>query len=165
MLLFSTSCFSIKPTSTKTKSSSIETFFVGDAGLQHFIKPMCFQTSAKNKCYLDITFRRKNKTTGDAIANISFQTGSQINKINQLKISNSLHEIVLNDIEFMFVQTEKKHIISRFTTKIKNTDVSKLFENENWEIHVDTTNSDQIFKSIKKTKKTIKTINQTLFIN
>ena len=165
LLLFSTSCLSIKPTATKTKSSSMETFFVGDDGLQYFIKPMCFQTNTQNKCYLDITFRHKNKIKGDAIANISFQTDSPINTINQIKISNSLYEIVLDDIECMFVQNKKKQVVSRFTTKIQNTDISKLFENEDWMIHVSITNSNQIFKPIKKTQKTIKTINQTLFIN
>ena len=104
LLIFFSSCLSLKPAATKSKSSIIETFFVGDEGLQYFIKPMYFQSRLKNKCYLDLTFRHKTKIEGKATANISIQGDSQLKSINRVIISNSTDKIILDEIDFMFIK-------------------------------------------------------------
>jgi len=126
---------------------------------------MCFQSTSKNKCYLDLTFRHKTKIEGMVTANISIQTDSQLKSINRIIISNVTHELVLDEMNFMFMKDSKKQFTSRFTTSIPLEDISKLFINEQWQIEIQLTQGNELFYPAKRTKKIINKINQTIFIN
>lgn len=159
------SCGGIKPGGGKSANKLYETFYVGEEGIQYFIKPLTFK-GENSELLLDITFRHKDKVQDSATLNFSIQGEELIKQIDTLTLSNSQlsSSIISSKIEYMFSERTKKGYISRFSTKIDLMNIEKLFKNSDWIINTkskETPRKEYIFTS--STRKSIEKLNQNIF--
>ncbi|MDD2386231.1 MAG: hypothetical protein PHP52_05555 [Bacteroidales bacterium] len=166
VLICFTGCVSIKPGGVKSGKKLVETFYVGEEGSQFFIKPLAFYNiqSKEEKIIIDFTFRYKNEVKDSVIANFSLQSSTIFKSIDSLSLSNISNKIISLDIRLMFNETRKGLFDSRFTTKFSLLEFKEMFKNNDWTIKVYQENDCNTYVSQKKTKKTIKIIQDNVFI-
>lgn len=161
-----TSCFSVKPSSTKSAKNYFESFFVGDEGTQYFLKPLEFNSKgSKGELNIDFTFRYKNQVKDSVIVNYSITGENMIKALNEAYFQNSNASFHLNNIELLFNEKKDDKFMSRFTSKCSMADLIQLFQDENITMTLtDENNQSYIFSPSKSTKKAIKSINDNLFV-
>lgn len=162
---FLAGCLSIKPSGVKSGKNLFETFYVGDDGIQYFIKPLLFENiQNKEEIHVDFTFRYKDKVKDSVIVNLSFQSYNILRIIDSLFISNANQRISSKNNKLLFNEKRKGLIISRFTTKFSLTEFSGMFDNNDWKIIVYKNKTYDTFFSKSKTKKAIKKLQEMVFI-
>jgi hypothetical protein len=159
-----TGCLSVKNSSANSGMNLFETFFVGDDGIQYFIKPLTFMDDNKNRLILDITFRYKDKIKDSASVNISFINSEIIRDIDSLKLSNNTVSIVSKNFKYLFSERMKSEFNSRYTTKSPLLDIYRLFDNENWNVIVYTKNKQTQYYTPENTKKKIIKLKYGIFM-
>lgn len=163
---FLVSCGGIKPGGGKTGKNLHETFYVGEEGIQYFIKPLAFRNQ-ETDLLLDITFRHKDKVQDSATINFSIQSNELIKQIDTLTLSTTevFSSIASNKIEYMFAERTKKGYISRFSTKIELITIEKLFKNSDWKLNViSKETAKKEYLPTSSTKKNIEKLNQNIFV-
>ncbi len=159
------SCFSIKPTATKSGKKHFETFYVGDEGIQYFIKPFLFQAEKPNESLaLDFTFRYKNEVKDSATVNFSIKSTSINKNIDSLKLSSKNVEIKSDKINLLFNEKNKSDFISRFTTKLSLKEVKELFNESEWKIIIYNQDQSIKYKPHRKTIRVIQRLDNEIFI-
>lgn len=159
------SCFSIKPTSTKTGKKYFETFFVGEDGTQYFIKPLSFiNKEKKEELFVDFTFRYKDTVKDSVIVNLSIE-GPQIYKnIDSLSISNIDHKITAKDINLLFNEKTDESFKSRFSTKIPLIEIKELSENSKWSFTMFQEIKSTEYKSTNSTENALTVLKDKIFV-
>lgn len=164
-LLFLYGCSSVKPTTTKSGASLFETFYVGNDGMQYFIKPLLFtDDAAKEDLVMDFTFRYKDEVKDSAIVNFSIKSPFIYKSIDSLSISNSIIEIKNERIDLLFNEKTSKVFVSRFSTKVSLKDLNQLFKSNEWDVILYNQNEPQKYMSHKRTKKAIGALRDKVFI-
>lgn len=162
-LIILSSCINVKPGASKSGKKLYETFFVGDAGTQYFIKPLVFGNNSNEKLELDITFRYKNETKDSAIVNISFLVDEIFKNADSLQINNDSVGIVIREMKFMFSDRAKEKYHCRFSCKMKLIDVKNLFENSDWRLMLFKKEALSTYMPTKNTKTNIEKLNYEIF--
>ena len=157
------SCASIKPAGVKTGQKLFETFFVGDAGTQYFIKPLTFSNTTKEELKFDITFIYKNKIDDSATVNISYMGNQLLKSADSLKIGSEFNTVIIKELKYMFSERSKKMYNCRFSAKVNLADVIKLFANDKWNINLYKNGEFIMFSAPKSTKKKIDKLNYQIF--
>ncbi|MDD4149393.1 MAG: hypothetical protein PHE33_05135 [Bacteroidales bacterium] len=165
VLIFFTGCLTMKPAGVKSGKKLVETFYVGEDGTQYFIKPIIFyNTQNKEKILVDFTFRYKNEVKDSVIVNFSLHSANIFKNIDSLSLSNTVNKIISSDIQLMFNEKRNDLFDSRFSTKILLVEFKEMFENSDWTINVYYEKSYNTYVSPKKTKKTIMSLQDNIFI-
>lgn len=157
-------CLSVKNGSANSGMNLYETFFVGDDGIQYFIKPLTFKDDNKNRLILDITFRYKDKIKDSASINISFRNSEIIRDIDSLKLSNNSVSIVNKNFKYLFAERMQSEFNSRYTTKSPLVDIYRLFDNNNWTLIIYTKKKDTKYYIPDNTKKKIDKLKYGIFM-
>ena len=157
-------CFSTKPSSQKGTKKLVESFYVGEAGIQYFIKPVDFFSKETNeKLLLDCTFRYNNALNERDTATLNFSILSE-HRYKKLSLI-SLNSIQKNVDEIKLLYTDKrKQYISRFSTKLSVIELKKVFQSPNPIISLDIDQRTIDFHPISKSKRNIEKLNQNFFI-
>lgn len=135
VILFS-GCFGIKNSSVNSGKKLYETFFVGDDGIQYFVKPLTFTDVNKNRLMLDLTFRYKDTIKDSATVNISFRNTEVIRDIDSLIMSNNYVSIEYKQFNYLFSERMRSEFNSRYSTKSLLVDIYKLFDHNSWTLTV-----------------------------
>ena len=162
-IAFLFSCSTKKPAFTKSAAKLYESFYLGSETMQYFVKPLSFKNDS-NSIALDITFKNSPSGQDSSTVNLSLFSQNFYKKINNISIENDSTKINLDNITFMFSEKQAKNYLSRFTAKLKNTDIQKIFKNSNWKISVDSENVKSDYLPSKKTFKNIEKLNGEIFI-
>ena len=160
-LLFA-SCFSQKGLSNSGKKL-YESFFVGNEGVQYFIKPLYFK-SDNDKFNLDFTFRNKNDSNSNVNINYSIKSKNLIKSIDSIQIISDLSQITLLNNKLLFKEFKGKLFQSRFNGSTTLYNLMPLFKNNNWRITVFENEENAIYLPSKKSKKAISKLNKFLFV-
>lgn len=156
-------CFSLKPAAEKSGKNLFETFYVGEEGLQYFIKPLFLENNEhKQKVFIDYTFRYKNKVTlqDSVITNISIiGQYSLLNKVNYISLNNSKCKVSLNNIKLLFNEKHKDYYSQRLTSKISLLELQQFFSDNDWYINIQSEKVEMRYTTTSRTKKRIKNIN------
>ena len=166
LIFFMTSCGGIKPSGTKSASSLYETFYVGEAGIQYFIKPLRFESATKSSVETDFTFRVKKEIQprDSVIVNFSLFSSKVIKEIDSLVIQSNGKRCVLPYKEYIYTEKEGNLFVSRFSTKGKLSSLETVFQDANWEILLYSSETKkEKFNISNKTEKKIMKINSNLF--
>lgn len=109
-----------------------ETFFVGNDGIQYFIKPIECEALNGDKLIFDVVLRLKNNFQSQDSATLNFTVFSaDKNLTEQLQLAwISQDTLIVKDVKFMFKERNNKVYSYRFTSKIANTDLKKCFEDK-----------------------------------
>ncbi|TAF67540.1 MAG: hypothetical protein EAZ55_04295 [Cytophagales bacterium] len=147
-------------------SDLYETFFIGERGLQYFIKPISFEDNlAKTTLEIDITFRYKNEIKDSATVNFFLISKEVIKQIDSLHIINPIGRIQTKNIQFLFVEKRKDLFYSRFTTQYSLKDICEIFKNQDWLIIGYFTNkTSRKFQPSAKTLKNLAKVNKSIFV-
>lgn len=95
-------------------------FFVGEEGMQYFIKPLIFKSQQKGEEALpDFTFRYKNEIKDSAIVNISIEGPELYKEIDGIAFSNGDEQYELSEVKLLYNSGSKSGYVSRFTAKFK----------------------------------------------
>jgi len=165
MLLLSSSCLSIKPSTTKSGKNYFETFFVGEEGTQYFIKPILFidEKSSEN-LILDITFRYRNEIKDSATVNFSIKSSTLYKTIDSLDISNKDNKIESDQLVLLFNEKSKTGFTSRYSTRFRLNEIKEIFNNDTWEITIYNQNKVTKYKPHKKTTRAINAVRDRVFV-
>jgi hypothetical protein len=157
------SCLSIKPGGVKSGKNLYETFFVGEAGTQYFIKPLTFGNNLNEELKLDITFRYKNEIKDTAIVNISFLSKEILKNADSLIINNEAVTIIIKEIKYMFCERNKEIYNCRFSAKVSLFKLEKLFEHNKWNLILYRNGGLTEYMTPKTTKKKSDVLNSEIF--
>lgn len=136
-------------------------FYLDGNGLRYFIKPIEFKGENAD---LTIDFNIESNKGDTAVLNFSIFHEKPFKELDSFTISNSNKTTEKPDeIESLFVELKSQDIYqSRFTSKIPNTDIKEIFQNENWVIEVVKSNTSLKFESSRSNQKDIKLINKAV---
>lgn len=158
-------CLAIKPGSVKSGKNLFETFFVGDAGTQYYIKPIDFEnTTGASRVAMDFTFRYKNEIKDSVIINFSILDAKLIKNLDQLTLKNATTTINCQQVELLFNEKNKNLFLSRFSTKASLADFAPLFSDNIWTLTTSNKNEKTSYKSTAKTSKTIQKLEEVVFV-
>jgi len=165
LLLLLGGCSSMKPTTGGKANGGYETFFVGEAGTQYFIKPMSFEGAAsKAELLLDITFRYKDEIKDSAELHLSIISPDIYKTLQGVQLSTETGFASSEEISLMLNETTKKAFLSRFSAKVSLKDLHQTFSGEQWNMMVKTDNGEMVFTPTKKTQKSLINIRNKVFI-
>lgn len=162
VLLF-TQCFHVKPGTQKGGKSLYETFFVGDQGVQYFIKPIAFSNEQNNKLVADITFRHKKEVKDSAIINFTLLHPNPVKQIDSLEIKNGSYKFTAKNVTLLFVERDGKEYNSRHSLKTSLLNVKNIFADKSWVITVYAPGNTSIYTSGNSTQKKIGLLNLDVF--
>jgi len=162
LILFLLLCF-IGCGINSSNSKLFESFFVGESGIQYFIKPLEFRGENKTKLLMDITIIMKNVNENKATVNFSLIGNKVITIIDSMSITQSNQKMFLQNIEPLFFEKQKNHFVARYTSKANTEKIIYYFKRNNWNIHIYSDNEKYGYVSSEKTAKKIKYINKNLF--
>ncbi|AFM05561.1 hypothetical protein Fleli_3230 [Bernardetia litoralis DSM 6794] len=162
-----TSCGGIKPAGGKSGKNLYETFYVGEEGMQYFIKPLIFE-NRDSELLLDITFRHKDTVQDSATLNFSIKGKDLIKQIDSLTLSNNINNLIFSvhsaNVEYMFAERIKNEYVTRFSTKMPLVEMQKLFKNSEWKANIKAEEfSTKEYVSTSSTQKKIQKLNQNIF--
>jgi hypothetical protein len=165
ILLFS-GCASSGPSSAGSTEKYFETFFVGEEGMQYFIKPLEFDESeGEGSLEIDLLFRYKNEIKDSSTINLSIISEDIIKDIDSLVLSNGVSSTISDQVNLMFNEKKKRLFYSRFSCKVPFKDVVALFENtSNWQVAIHSKGVMRSYSATKKTTKTIGQLNANVFV-
>ena len=158
------SCAGIKPGSTRSATNLYTTFFVGDDGLQYFIKPLEFKNDNGEELIMDVTFRYKDEVTGDADFRFTYIGQSMIKKVNQLQFENKVGAWTAEAVELVFVERVNKNYQSRQSAKLGLSETQTLFSSHEWVVKM-TAEGGEVheFRPKRKTQKAINRLHSNIF--
>jgi hypothetical protein len=164
-LFFIAGCVGIKPASSSKANRYFETFYVGEEGIQYFIKPIAFTGENNSTLLGDFNFRSAGDSTSDVIFNFSIKSEEFYKNIDSLVLKNESFSVQANGISLTYNESGKQYT-SRFTSTIPGgRNIIDLFSSENWEIEVYSNQSPNTFSSEKrKTQRKILSLREHLFI-
>lgn len=158
------SCAGIKPGSTQSAKNLYTTFFVGDEGLQYFIKPLEFKNENGEEFIMDVTFRYKEEVTGDADFRFTYIGQSMIKKVSQLQFENKTGAWTAEEVELVFVELVNKSYQSRQSAKLSLSDTQALFSSPEWVIKMTAEGGEMHeFRPKRKTQKAINRLYSHIF--
>ena len=167
-LLVLQACFSVKPAATGSAGSTYESFFVGEEGLQYFIKPLVFKASKSNKeLHADFTFRYKDSVQQEdtVTVNYSIYSSEIINNLSYLAFFSGGKKISTTQTERLFAEKRNKQFVSRFTSRIALSDMIVALRNDEVVFYTHHTNDIMHeYKPTRKTRRTLKRLDNNLFI-
>lgn len=142
----------------------IETFFVGEAGTQYYIKPIEFESEDGDELVLDITFRYKDEIKDSATINFTFIRENLIKKLDVINVSDGSSEYSTTDNILLFAERIDDDFKSRFSFRIPMSELDKLMMNPNWILSLESNNEVYKYFPTSSTKDILSTINDYLFI-
>ena len=158
------SCVGLKPGASKSTNKLFETFFLGEKGIQYFIKPLAYSNSAtKEEVFIDFTFRHKDEIKDSATVNFTLLSSTAFREVDNLMLINDAQRVEASDISLIFIENYKKGFRSRFTTKVPLSKLKALFEGGVWDIKLKKGNNQDSYFPNKKTAKSLGEIKATLF--
>lgn len=165
LLLMFSGCLSIKPSTTKSGKNYFDTFYVGEEGVQYFIKPVLFKDEKSNEdLILDITFRYRNEIKDSAVVNFSIKSSIIYKTIDSLKISNKDIEIKSDKVELLFNEKNKTGFTSRYSTKFSLKEIKEMFNNGAWEMTIYNQNQITRYEPQRKTISAINAVRDNIFV-
>ncbi len=150
----------IKPGAVKSGKHLYESYFMGNAGIQYFIKPITLKHTKKNIFETDFTFKYLQNLNDTAVINFSIKHENNLyKKIDTLLITNNQSSIHIIRPTLLYNERLNDHYLSRFSAKLTQKEVRMLFANQDWVIHL----KDLSFIPSEKTKKNIDKLNIAVF--
>lgn len=160
--LLLTGCFGVKPTGTQKRSSLYETFFVGEEGMQYFIKPLEFVSEEKNdeKMRMDFTFRHAGEASADGrvTVNLSLYSLQRISGGQDFSLQSGEKSVGLQDCRMLFQEKKKNYFHVRYTATIGMEEFIALFQKNDWRASCREEGKEKHFIASGKTQKQIKRI-------
>ena len=153
-------CFNVKPSTPSAASHLYETYYAGDQGIQYFIKPMSFENVHREFFVLDITFRYKKVLKDSATINFSVLSRNHVPGIDSIRINNT---VLIKEIGYLYAENYRSGFLHRGTFKMPQADVSKLFDNNRWNIVVYQKNGVGNYRTTRKTAKKILKLKKNIF--
>jgi hypothetical protein len=137
----------------------VEVFFVGDFGMQYFVRPLFFKHESGTELMIDFTFRVKDIPEDSARVNLSVISINEPWSYNLFFIELMEKQVPIERITRMFTERKPKdRVHSRYTGYCALKPLLSLFNNGNWVIKSGTDGIIK-FEPQGKTVKTIEAIN------
>ena len=160
LTFFTSGCMMLRPGAVKSGKHLYESYFMGNAGIQYFIKPITLKFKNENFFETDFTFKYLRNLNDSAVMNFSIKHENNLYKrIDTLLLANNNSTIHIISPTLLYNERLNHHYISRFSTKLTQREVRMLFANQNWVIRFGGVS----FIPSEKTKKNINKLNDSVF--
>jgi hypothetical protein len=156
-------CMSVKPGISGSSGRLYETFFVGEAGTQYFIKPITFTNQSKETIEMDFTFRFRDEIKDSAIVNSSIISNNLLRTVDSITINNKSTQFTMHNVNRLMMERKKKKYESRFSSKMELSQIKELFAQTGWEITIFSESQAFTFNPPSKTSRTIQNLNHNIF--
>jgi hypothetical protein len=155
----------ITTTNSCTSSKSLyQTFFVGDDGIQYFVKPLSFSNATtKEEILIDFTFRHRKEIKDSVTINFDLFTPNTKSDVDKIEIKNSIITASDDKVNLLYKERAKKKYKVRYSSGTLLKDVVKVFEKNDWEISLHTGDQKIVYLPTKKTQKRIEKIYREIF--
>ena len=156
-------CLTVKPSTKKGRGKLYESFYVGEEGLQYFVKPLTFESQDGTQLLMDISFRHKADFVDSAIVNFSLFGEKLSKQVESVEVKSGSGIFTLTNAQLLFVEKEKGMIESRFTSKANPDNLSQTFSNGSWQIKVNSPKGEDVFLPINSSRKAIAILSENVF--
>lgn len=161
-----TGCFSVKTSSSKSNPAVYQTFYVGDAGMQYFIKPLTFEeeNGHNERLHVDFTFRYKTEIKDSATINFSIESSAILKSANRIVIKGVDYETVSSKAVLVFNEKRKDIFVSRFTAKVNLKELALTLNSTDPTKILATADTGHIYLPTKKTKRHLLYLKDNVFV-
>jgi|GEM_PF-1005193 len=156
-------CYLIRPGTSGSAKPLYETFYVGNEGIQYFIKPLKFKGEKYENIYIDIVFRHKDEFKDSATINISIFTQDPFLGLNKIDFENDSILVNSSDIKILFTEKHDKGNHLRVAVKIPTISLNNLFKNISWKINVFKNSSKYEFITDKSVRNDLSKLREAIF--
>lgn len=158
--IFLSGCLMIKPGAVKSGKHMYETYFLGSAGVQYFIKPIALRGNESSVFEADFTFKYLKNLNDSSVINFSIQHKNNLYKnIDTIHFRNGKTAFNIVNSKLLFNEKPGKYYISRFSAKLTQKDLRVLFSSSDWDVRLDNIS----FKPTGRTRKNIAYLNSHVF--
>lgn len=155
------------PQETSAQSAKYyKSFFVGEKGMQYFIKPIKFKNKEiKNESLtLDFTFRTLDSTEYGVNINFSLFSNQPYKYFDKIIISNNSTSIELTNTTLLYNARKGKNVETRISGKCSHKDILALFSDPQWIIHFVKDEKQKVFYTPQKAQKKVESLNQNVLL-
>jgi len=165
MMISLSGCFTVKPGAVKSGKNLYESFYVGEKGMQYFIKPLNFETNQKEQSFVvDFTFQYKDDLNEEVTVNFSLFSDDKPVKPDSLLIKSKGNRITATKITSLYRQRKNGDFVSRYSSKAQLKNLHKIMGNNQWQVHVFESGTEVTYYPKRKTRKNIDKLYQNVFV-
>lgn len=163
VLLFS-SCFSVRPSGTRSGSKVFETFYIGELGTQYFIKPLRFR-HGKEELKADFTFRYLDGIRDSVTVNVSMYRPSILRQMDSLSFQVGPRGTVIHQPALLFTEKQGKFFHTRFSGRMALQDLYDLFmEPGEWRVIPWHSGRSDAYQPTRRGGKALRSLKNNLFV-
>ena len=141
-----------------------QSFYVGEDGVQYFIKPLKWKNDANSSFEADFTFRYKEGTSNDASVKMTLVEGIKLVKsVKKITISSSTGSVSLDSLSTLFLEKAGDNYVKRVSAHCSFEDLRSMFESDEWKIEVEGHGKAVFEDTPSKTQKKIARLNTDVF--
>lgn len=144
-------------------NSLYETFYVGEEGIQYFIRPLSFTGTDGSELQMDFTLRYRTVIKDSSIINLTIISDKAYKNLDSIVIKNDSANVVINNFSTMYVERSGSDFSSRFTTRAALKDFKKLFTDNKWSILAYSSDAPATFTAKNKTRDKINKLYFSIF--
>lgn len=142
----------------------VQTFYVGDAGTQYYVRPIQLSTEKDENMLMDITFRYKDEIKDSATINFTLISEELFKKIESIQINNSSHNFVSKELTLLYAEREGDNFKARFSYQCPMTNLDTLIRNPNWVVTIMNNSKEYQYLASSEAKTVLKTLDDDLFV-
>lgn len=158
-LLFA-SCATVGTGSVRKKYISQ---FVGDEGIQYFIKPITFKADNNNTLVADFTFRHGEENLNDTVMlNYTVRTDSKMTKLKDFCICFDNKEIAATSTTTLYKEKDKD-FVTRYSSVFQYKQLREAYKNQTFSLKTITTDGEVEYKPTTKSSKLIQGLDESIF--
>jgi hypothetical protein len=156
--------FVMTTVSCSSAKNLYQTFFVGDEGIQYFIKPLSFKNAeTKEEILVDFTFRHRKEIKDSTIINFDLLTPSTTSDVDKIELQNKLINPSYDQVNLLYKERVQKNYKFRYASNFLLKDVVKLFEANDWKITLYTGDKQTEYIPTKSAQKRIEKLYKEIF--
>ncbi|MDP3914233.1 MAG: hypothetical protein Q8R96_10910 [Bacteroidota bacterium] len=159
ILLFS-SCFSIKPATTKTGKNLWEEFFVSPGVIQYFIKPLAFQHN-DDLFEVDFTFRNGSDSV---TVNFTLEEQNNIISPDQIYFLTNKDSVRISSIQTLLNAKSNDKFKLRKTGKISFVEFKQMLSKDKWVVTLLIGSATKKYSPTSKTIRHLQILKNNLFV-
>ncbi len=146
-----------------SSNSLYETFYVGDEGIQYYIRPLSFTGTDDSELQMDFTLRYRTVIKDSSIINLTIISDKAYKSLDSIVIKNDSANVVMKNFSTMYIERSGNNFSSRFTTRTALKDFKTLFTNSTWSVSTYASDTLNIFTARNKTRDKINKLYFSIF--
>lgn len=163
LLLFVASLFCVSCITTSSVRKRYMSQYVGDEGLQYFIKPFAFEASNHSTLIADFTFRHGELNLNDTVAvNYTIRTNKKEGRIKKCCISLPDKDFEALGTTVLYKEKDNEYV-TRYSSLFLYKQLRAAYKEQSFNLKTITDEGTVVYKPTKTSSKLIPALDESIF--